>query len=167
MKKQASQTISACSFYMRNINQIIRFLPRPTKERVVNAIITSRLDYCNALLYGTSAINIARLQRIHNTAARLIMRSPRSDSAKPLLRELHWLPIVCRADFKLLVFTYKAMHNDAPVYLCELVCSYQPTRTLRSANNNMLEVKRTRTKAGDCSFAVAAASLWKKITNSH
>ncbi|KAK2175519.1 hypothetical protein NP493_721g01022 [Ridgeia piscesae] len=68
-KKQVSQTISACSFYLRNINQISRFLPRPTKEHVVNAIITSRLDYCNALLYGTSAINIARLQRIQNTAA--------------------------------------------------------------------------------------------------
>ena len=61
MKKQVSQTISSCSFYLRNINHISRFLPRPTKERVVNAIITSRLDYCNALLYGTSAVNIARL----------------------------------------------------------------------------------------------------------
>ena len=163
MKNQVSQTTSACSFYLRNINQFSRFLPRPTKERVVNAIITSRLDYCNALLYGTSAINIARLQRIQNTAARLIMRSPRSDSATPLLCELHWLPIVCRVDFKLLVFIYKAMHNDAPVYLCELMCPYQPTRTLRSANNNMLQVKRTRTKAGDCSFAVAAASLWNNL----
>ncbi|KAK2174705.1 hypothetical protein NP493_782g00003 [Ridgeia piscesae] len=154
MKKQVSQTISACSFYLRNINQI---------SRVVNAIITSRLDYCNALLYGTSAINITRLQRIQNTAARFIMRSPRSDSATPLIRELHWLLIVCRIDFKLLVFTYKATQNDAPVYLCELVCPYQPTRTLRSANNNMLQVKRTRTKAGDCSFAIAAASLWNNL----
>ena len=163
MKKQVSQTISVCSFYLRNINHISRFLPRQTKERVVNAIITSRLDYCNALLYGTSAVNIARLQRIHNTATMLIMRSPRSDSGTLLLRELHWQPIVCRVDFKLLVFTYKAMHNDAPVYLCELVCPYQPTRTLRSANNNKLEVKRTRTKAGDCSFAVAVASLWNNL----
>ena len=161
--KQVSQTVSACSFYLRNINHISRFLPRPTKERVVNAIITSRLDYCNALLYGTSAVNIARLQRIHNAATRLIMRCPRSDTATPLLRELHWLPIVCIVDFKLLVFTYKAMHNDAPVYLCELVCPYQPTRTLRSANNNKLEVKRTRTKAGDCSVDVAAASLWNNL----
>ncbi|KAK2152187.1 hypothetical protein NP493_2504g00006 [Ridgeia piscesae] len=91
------------------------------------------------------------------------MRSPRSDSSTPLLRELHWLPIVCRVDFKLFIFTHKAMHNDAPVYLCELVYPYQPTKTLRSANNNMLEVKRSRTKAGDCSFAVAAASLWNNL----
>ncbi|KAK2190021.1 hypothetical protein NP493_89g05021 [Ridgeia piscesae] len=51
MKKQVSQTTSAYSFYLRNINHISRLLPRPTKERVVNAIITSRLDNCNALLY--------------------------------------------------------------------------------------------------------------------
>ena len=86
MKKQVSQPISACSFYLRNINQISRFLPRPTKERVVNALVTSRLDYCYALLYGTSALNIARLQRTHNTAARLIMRSPRSDSGPCIYR---------------------------------------------------------------------------------
>ena len=70
MKKHVSQTVSACSFYIRHINQISRFLPKPTKERVVNAIITLRLDYCNALLYGTSVVNIARLQRIHNSVAR-------------------------------------------------------------------------------------------------
>ena len=45
MKKQVSQTVSACSFYLRHINQISRFLPKPTKERVVNATITSRTDY--------------------------------------------------------------------------------------------------------------------------
>ena len=90
------------------------------------------------------------------------MRSPCSDSATPLLRKLHWLPIVCTVDVKLLVFTYRAMH-DAPVYLCELVCPYQPTKTLRFANNNMLEVKCTRTKAGDGSFAVAAASPWSNL----
>ena len=164
MKKQVSQTISACSFYLRNSNQISRFLPRTEKnERVVNAIVTSRLDYCNALLYGTSAVNIARLQRIENTAARLIMRSPRNDSATPLLRELHWLPIVCRVDFKLLVIHLQSHAQRRASVLCELVCPYQPTRTLRSANNNMLEVKRTRTKAGDCSFAVAAATLWNNL----
>ena len=110
-----SQTISVCSFYLRNINQISRFLPRPTTERVVNALVTLRVDYCNALLFDTSAVNIARLQQIHITAARLILRSPRSDSATPLLNEHHWLPIMCRDDFKVLVFIYKAMHNDAPV----------------------------------------------------
>ena len=68
------------------------FLPEPTKERVVNAIITSRFDYCNALFYGTSVVNIARLQRMHNSAARLIMRRPRSDSARPCYKNFTGCP---------------------------------------------------------------------------
>ena len=141
------------------------FLPKPTKERVVNAIITSRLDYCNALLCDTSVVNIACLQRIHNSAARLILRRPRSESARPLLQELHWLPVARRVDFKILVLTYKAMHNEAPVYMCELVRPYQPARTRRSASSKSLEVKGNRTKAGGGSFVVAAASLWNTLPN--
>ena len=165
MKKQMSQTVSACSFYLRHINQISRFLSKPTKERVFNANITSRLDYCNAILYGRSVVNIACLQRIHSSAAKLILRRPRSDSARPLLQERHWLPVACRVDLKIRVLTYKVMHDEAPVYLCELVRPYQPARALRSANSNSLEVKRTRTKAGGGSFAVAAASLWNTLPN--
>ena len=69
-------------------------------------------------MHGPSAVNSVRLQRIHNSAARLIMRRPRSDSARPLLQELHWLPVACRFDLKILVLTYKTMHDEAPVYLC-------------------------------------------------
>ena len=92
MKTQVSQVISACSFYLRHINQISRFLHNPTKEPVVNAIITSRLDDCNALLYGTCVGNISRPQRIHNSAPRLISRRPLSNSDRPLLQELPLLP---------------------------------------------------------------------------
>ena len=140
-----------------------RYLPVTTKERVVNAIITSRLDYCNSLLYGTCVNNIARLQRMHKSAARLILRRPRSDSATPLLCILHWLRVARRIEFKLLVFTYRAVHGEAPKYLCNLVCPYTPRRVLRSANNNMLTVQWTHVKAGFCSFTVAAATLWNTL----
>ena len=70
----------------RSVFNIVQMI---TKERVVKAIITSRLDYCTALLYGTSAVNIARLQRINNAASRLIVRSPRNNSVTSLLRNLN------------------------------------------------------------------------------
>ena len=102
-----------CSLHLRHINKMSRYLPMATKEGVVNAIITPRLDYCNSLLYGSSVSNIARLQRIHNSAARLMLCRPQSDSAMPLLCIFHWLPVPQRIEFKL-VFTYKAVHGDAP-----------------------------------------------------
>ena len=164
-KKQVSSIVSVCSFHLRHINKMSRYLPMATKERVVNATITSRLDYCNSLLYGTSVNNIARLQRIHNSAARLILRRPRSNSAVPLLCILHWLPVPLRIEFKLLVFTYKAVHGDAPQYLSDLMCPYKPATALRSANNNLLTVVRTHVKAGVNSFVVAAATLWNALPN--
>ena len=136
--------------HIRHINKTpgSLYIPMATKERVVNAIITSWLDYCISLLYCTSVNNIARLQRIHNSAARLILRRPRSDSAMLLLCILHWLPVPQRVEFKLLVFTYN------------LLCTYKPARALRSAKNNLLYIAivRTHVKAGDNSIVVAAAA---------
>ena len=123
-KKQVSSSISVCAFHLRHINQMSRCLPTTTKERVINAIITSWLDYCNSLLYGTTVNNIARLQRMHNLVARLILRRSRSDNATPQLCILHWLPVACRIDVKLSVFTYKAVScrcAKIPVRSCVLI----------------------------------------------
>ena len=51
MNSQISHTISACSYHLRTINHISRYLPTTTKERVTNALITSRIDYCHPLPY--------------------------------------------------------------------------------------------------------------------
>ena len=77
----------------------------------------------------------------------------------PLLCILHRLPVPQRIEFKLLVFTYKAVHGDAPKYLSDLVCPYKPARALRSANNNLVTVVQTHVKAEVSSFVVAGASL--------
>ena len=63
MAVQVSHTISTCSLHLRNIGLIHHYLTRPIAERVVNVMVTSRLDYCNSLLFGTSANNKCRLQR--------------------------------------------------------------------------------------------------------
>ena len=159
-----SRTISTCSFHMRNLAQILRYLTRPTTERVVNALITSRLDYCNSLLFGTSASNINRLQRLQNSVARLVTRQSRRDSAMPILRELHWLPVRHRVSYKIAELTFKALHVDlSPTYLQQCVQVYTPARSLRSVNSYTLVQNRSRTVAGDCTFVHAAATVWNAL----
>ena len=146
MTTQVSRTISTCSFHMRNIAQMLRYLTRPTTERVVNALITSRLDYCNSLLFGTSASNINRLQRLQNSVARLVTRQARRDSAMPILRELHLLPVRHRVSYKMAELTFKALHVDlSPTYLQQCVQVYTPARSLRSVNSYTLVQNRSRT----------------------
>ena len=59
---------------------------------VVNAMVTGNLDYCNSLLHGITAGQLGRLQKIQNTAARLILKRNRRTSATMMPHNLHWLP---------------------------------------------------------------------------
>ena len=81
------------SLIIRNIGRVRKYLSRADIERLVHAFITSRLDYCNSLLYGLPARDLGKLQRIQNTAARLFTGAKRNDHSDPILRNLHWLPI--------------------------------------------------------------------------
>jgi len=85
---------------------------------VVHAFLTSRIDYCNSLLYDISDYNINPLQRIQNSAARIVTDSRKYDHFTPILQKLHWLPIRQRIHFKILLITDKSINDMAPEYLC-------------------------------------------------
>ena len=88
---------------------------------VVHAVVTSRIDYCNSLLYGISDYNISRLQWIQNSAASIVTHTRKYDHITPIFQKLHWLPVRQRIHFKMLLVTYKSINGMAPEYLCELV----------------------------------------------
>ncbi len=89
-------------------------------ETLIHAFMTSRLDYCNALLGGCSARLINKLQMVQNTAARVLTRT-RSMSTLAGSVNTALLPTKHRIDFKILLITYKALNGLAPQYLSELL----------------------------------------------
>ncbi len=106
-------------------------------EKLVHAFMTSRLDYCNALLGGCPASSINKLQIVQNAAARVLTRSRKYDHITPILQSLHWLPIKFRISYKILLLAYKALNDLAPAYLTNLLSRYNPTRSLRSQNSEL------------------------------
>ena len=72
MVTQINQTCQAASFHIFNIRRIRKFLCSNTVQTLVNAFVTSRLDYCSSILFGTPNTELQELQRVQNTAARLI-----------------------------------------------------------------------------------------------
>ena len=83
----------------------------------MHAFISSRLDYCNSLLYGINDGLLKKLQAVQNAAARVTTKTRKFDHITPVLRELHWLPVRKRIVYKLAVMVYKCLHRLAPPYL--------------------------------------------------
>ncbi len=129
-------------FHLKNISKLRPMLSMSNAEILINAFITSRLDYCNALLGGCSACLINKLQMVQNAAARVLTRTRKYEHISPVLSTLHWLPTKHRIDFKILLITYKALNGLAPQYLSELLSHYSPSRPLRSQNSGHLIIPR-------------------------
>ena len=154
----------SCFNQIRNIGRIRPYITNSAWKTLVCSLITSRLDYGNALLYGVNASALAKLQRIQNNAARLIARRKKYDHITPVLIELHWLPVKFRCEYKLLVYVFKSLHGIALVYLQDLLTVYKPTRSLRSENSTRIQTPRVKTKSyGVRRFDMAASTLWNNL----
>ena len=92
-----------------------------------NALVSSRFDYCISLLSGIAETNITKLQRILNRLARVVTKSPPFTRSVSLLRSLHWLLVKYRVHFKICMLTYRALHEEQPVYLCSLIVTSLPS----------------------------------------
>ena len=111
---------------------------------MVQALVLSRLDYCNSLLLGILDQNLGKLQRIQNITCRVIYRLNKHDHLTPYFINLHWLKIQERIIYKTATFVYKCIHDLAPFYLLDLI-DLQHGRQLRSANQMKLLVAKVRT----------------------
>jgi len=116
------------------------------------------------LLSGITKCKLGRLQRAQNAAARVITLTHRQDHITPVLRDLHWLPIAERIEYKCLCLTYQAKFGMAPKYLKDLLQEYEPSYRLRSHNKSLLVIPPTKlVKSGDRAFYKRGPLLWNAL----
>ncbi len=87
-------------FHLKNISKLRPMLSKSNAEMLINAFMTSRLDYCNALLGWFVCMLNKQLQIVQNAAARVLTRTRKYDHISPVLSTLHWLPIKHCIDLK-------------------------------------------------------------------
>jgi hypothetical protein len=146
MDHQIRSSCRKAYFHLRRIAKIKRFLLRPAICQLVRAFVISQLDYGNSLLVGLPNSQLERLQRVQNSAARLIFGARRFDHITPILRTLHWLPIKQRIKFKIAVLVIRCLIGVAPQYLIDAIAIRRPCRELLSSSQLLLHSLSSRTK---------------------
>ena len=163
MQRHISDVCRSTFLALRRISSIRRFLSVQSTATLVHASITSRLDYCNSTLSGISSEQVARLQRVQNSAARLVLKKRKREHITPLFKQLHWLPISFRIEYKLAVFAFRYFDNSLPLYISQSLSTYQSSRTLRSSSEKLLNVPRKNLKMGYRSFSSSLPRIWNSL----
>ena len=158
-----SHVAKSVRYQLRNLSHIRKFLSRRATEQIVHSLISSRLDFCNAILNNIPEYQLKRLQRLQNSAARLVTLTKGSSHISPILKELHWLPVHARIDFRIILFVYQSLHGTAPTYIQDLIHRHAPPRQLRSSHTNLLHIPRTHHTWGTRSFSHIGPSLWNAL----
>ena len=116
MLPHVNSVCKSAFYHLFNISRIRKFLSSKTTEVLVHAFVSSKLDYCNSLLYNVPKYVMKQLQSVQNAAARLITCSRKYDIT-PVLSDLHLLPV----NERILLLTFKALHQQAPTYIQDFV----------------------------------------------
>jgi len=161
--RHATSVARACNFHAHAIRHIRHLLTTELVLTLACSLILSQLDYCNAMLHGAPASSIQKLQRVQNTAARIVLQVPRHSPSQPLLEDLHWLSVRQRIDYKLAVLTYKIRNTSSPAYLSHHIRPRESTRHLRSSNTPLLHRPTTRTHFADRAFRCSASAVWNSL----
>ena len=168
MKEHVSRICRTSFYQLRQLRVVRTSLTTSACEALVHAFISSRLDYCNSLLYGVGDLQLLRLDSVLRAAARLVLRKRRYDSISGDIRDqLHWLPVRQQIDYKLCVMVHNCLRGQAPSYLSEMLSTVASVPGLhgnRSAARGDLNIPRTKTVSfGPRSFEVAGPTLWNSL----
>ena len=156
---QINKVVSSCYRTIRLLYRIKSFLNRTQLKTLVSSLVLSRLDYCNILYYGIYQPNMKKLQRVQNSAARLVYKINRFDR-KPidhLIRELHWLKINERIVFKILLIVHKCITSQAPNELSNMIKYSTSDRTRK------WDIQYCNGMVGSRAFSVCGPKLWNGL----
>ena len=136
----ATSVSKSAYFQLHNISRKRKSLTKDAAAACIHAFVTSKLDFCNALLYGLPKCTSGVFKKVQYAAARTLtcMKKTSRQHMTPVLKGLNWLPFNRRIEYKLLLVTYKAINGIGPDYIRELLEPYDPVGSLRSASDRYL-----------------------------
>jgi hypothetical protein len=163
-KNHISSICQSCFYHIRQLRQVRPSLDTNSAIILANALVSTKLDYCNSLLNSLPMTSLNRLQHVQNALARAVEPSVKfRQHITPTLLKLHWLRIEKRITYKIASLTFKTLRYSQPTYLNSLLHSHTPTRSLRSSHLNLLVIPSIKSSIGRRSFSFAAPTIWNSL----
>ena len=169
MSTQISKTIQMCFTSQRQIRSIKGCLTMDSLKTLASALVSSRIDYGNMALVSLPKVATQSIQSMINTTARLT-EVRKYDHITPVLKELHWLKIDERIEYKIALQMYKCLSNEGPAYLTRDLIPFAnlpEKQILRSAKSKDVVPNKHKPKSLRLRrFSVSGPKLWNNLPNS-
>jgi hypothetical protein len=135
-----NKVLKSCMATLRSLKQLKRSASFNLRKSLVQALVLSKIDYCNVVFANAPNFTIKRLQKIERSAASLVFNRYCNDNE---ILALNWLPIEERISLSLVKLAHKALHKakNWPTYL---KLSFKPSRErlhLRTDTSRQFEVE--------------------------
>ena len=166
---QINNVVRTCYVNQRNIGRIGSKLSKELKIQLVQAFIHSILDNCNAVYGSITSNQVAKLQKVQNSAARFVFGlygKRRREPIKPYLKELHFLPVLQRIQFKIALMVFKSINNIGPDYVSSMICIRErSSHHVRRDNDYLLlaHPPSPRLRVAHGAFSVSAPKVWNTL----
>ena len=155
-RQHISKEYKSCFYHIRDLRRIRRQLSISTAKTISTALTSIRLDYCNSLLTNIAKRDLAKLQRVQNCLARVVLRAPRFSPSLPLLKQCTGFLLLIELILSCpLLHIVLYLHNNHPTWLFF-------RRQVRSSISQLI-VPKTKLNLGKRAFCVAAPRVWNEL----
>ena len=163
MSTQISKTIQMCFTSLRQIRSIKGCLTMDSLKTLASALVLNRIDYGNMALVSLPKVATQSIQSIINTTARLITGVRKYDHITPVLKELHWLKLDERIEYKIALQMYKCLSNEGLAYLTRdlvpVACLPEKQRLRSAKSKDVVPNKHKLKSLGLRRFSVSGPKL--------
>ena len=136
-RKHISLVCRSCYYHVRDLRRLRRCLTSEVSKTIAAALVSSKLDYCNGLLYNVKNRELNRLQGAQNCLARVVTRYLCFSRTTPLLKSLHWLPVCFRIKFQIQIHLFmlqlQVLHLLKYIYIFDDGYKGDPQKALLKA----------------------------------
>ena len=162
--KHINHLSSLLCYQLRNIHNIRGKLDFNTAKTVVQALIISKLDYCNSLLAGTPQCHLSQLQHVQNMACRVVCDLRKYDYVSASMYSLHWLKVREYITYKIAYLVHCCKMRLAPQYFIYVLPTVTHNHSLRSSiSGNIPSIKCQTSLASEGSFSAVGPTIWNSL----